>query len=337
MIILSVLSLLPLSKTEAQNTDKNTEAVDKIARIESIVNKLPDISGFVNLRYQFTDEKGKYDGFDVRRAYLTLKGKATQSLSYKLQVDFAGTPKILDAYAEWKAAEFFSLQAGQFKLPFSLENPYSPLNLETSDNSQIIDNLASGTKDVVSSNGRDIGLQASGKFFKQTDFSLLEYKVGVFNGAGINTTENNSTKDFAGTLFINPFKTLTISGSLLAGRAKINNVNQTRNRFGFGLKYEDKDFLLRSEFIKGKDASTKKDGFYVVGGYYVVPETLQLVLKYDTYDKNLDADNDKTTNYTIGLNYRIIKDTYLQINYVKKDNQAAKTISYAVAQLFIAF
>ena len=274
-------------------------------------------------------------------------------MSYRFLVNFAGSPKILDAYAEYKIVDAFNIQAGQFKTPFSIENPISPLALETTENSQIIENLAGGTGDVISCNGRDLGIQASGKFFKQDNFSILEYKIGVFNGAGINVSENNSTKDIAGTITVNPFKALSFSGTVYNGRAKISSTsssivgtkvvttttskNQARNRFGFGVKYENDTYLLRSEYIKGKDDKTDKAGYYIVGGYYIIPQKLQAIIKYDSYDKDIDVDNNSTDIYTIGLRYHIIKNTVLQLNYMNKQTPATTTVNYAVAQLFISF
>ncbi len=138
---------------------------ERLARIEKTLGKLPEISGFLNFRYQYSDADGSITGFDVRRARLDLKGDISERFDYRLQVDFAGSVKILDAYFRYKIVQQANIEVGQFKIPFSLENVYSPTNLETIDNSLAITYL-SGYSDVsdISSNGRDIGISHYGGF-----------------------------------------------------------------------------------------------------------------------------------------------------------------------------
>ncbi len=62
---------------------------------------LPWISGLVNVRYQYNGATDAH-GFDVRRARLDFRGDLAPRATYRLQVDLAGTPKILDAYLQWR-------------------------------------------------------------------------------------------------------------------------------------------------------------------------------------------------------------------------------------------
>ncbi len=80
------------------------------------------IAGYTQIRYQALDEKGKKDGFDVRRARLDFKGNFTPFFAYRLQADLADKPKIVDAYAEIRLSDYFNITLGQFRIPFSLEN-----------------------------------------------------------------------------------------------------------------------------------------------------------------------------------------------------------------------
>ncbi|MDR0907284.1 MAG: OprO/OprP family phosphate-selective porin [Rikenellaceae bacterium] len=178
------------------------------------VSAQPKISGLVNLRYQYNGSTEAH-GFDIRRARLDVRGNLAPKVGYRVHVEFANAPKVLDAYFQWTINDHISLQAGQFKVPFSLENPYSPATLETIDNSLTITSLA-GYNDVsgISANGRDIGMSASGKIFQ----GVVEYAVGVFNGAGINKSDNNTSKDVAGTGTLHPVKNLSVAGYHFNGR-----------------------------------------------------------------------------------------------------------------------
>ncbi len=125
-LFLVFITFLP-AKAQVSSLEERTSA------LENIVSKLPKMSGFLNLRYQYDNDQ---NSFDIRRARLDFKGNIVKWLDYRLQVDFATSPKIIDAYVRLKSV--LCSTAGQFKLAFSLENPYGPLTLETMDNSQVI-------------------------------------------------------------------------------------------------------------------------------------------------------------------------------------------------------
>ena len=100
------------------------------------------LTGYTQIRYQTLDEANKKNGFDIRRARLDLKGNVTPIFRYRLQTEFADKPKILDAYAEIKIAmTILMITAGQFKIPFSLENLTSSNKLEMIDRSQAVEAL----------------------------------------------------------------------------------------------------------------------------------------------------------------------------------------------------
>jgi phosphate-selective porin len=284
--------------------------------LERIILRLPKISGLVNLRFQAPELKHIEAGsFDIRRARLDFRG-GFSSFDYRLQLEFANSPKVLDAYLTWKATPFLNVQAGQFKLPFSLENPYSPTGLETIDNSMVITYLV-GYDDVsgIKSNGRDIGISVNGGFLSWRGFPLITYNAGIFNGSGINTTDNNRSKDFSGILEVHPINAITLSGSFYRGfTPTIPGNDHERQRGALSARYADARFLLRAEFIHattGLGVNDYQDGYYIVGGYFICPSVLQVVAKYDRFCSNV--------NYTLGCNYSPVKNLRLMLNYSYKD------------------
>ena len=311
--------------------------------VEKAISYLPKISGLINLRYQYSTEAANYstgkNGFDVRRAYLDFKGNATKDLTYRLQLDFSTSPKILDAYIEWKPFKFIGLQAGQFKTAYTLENPYSPTTLETSDNSQVISKLITDYNNC----GRDIGLSLNGSFFQKKGYSLIEYKVALLNGNNINVTDNNKTKDVYGILLLNPMKSITFDASYYKGQYGIETAKYDRNRTSFGARYDDGKLLVRAEYVAGEIGTTRENlkdalGYYISAGYFVT-EKLQPVLKYDFYQNDKTTGNTAITNYVAGVNYWITPKTRLQANYTHKDNKdTSKADSdYLVAQILLSF
>lgn len=105
-----------------QNTADLTEISDmekRMTAMEKIISELPKISGFINMRYRYN---GESNSFDIRRARLDFKGDLATKLDYRFQMEFAGSPKLLDAYLRCKIDRRFNLQVGEFKIPFSMEN-----------------------------------------------------------------------------------------------------------------------------------------------------------------------------------------------------------------------
>ncbi len=335
-----IVSLFISQTTQAQESKPNDDT--RLKAIETTLSKLPKISGFVNIRHQYSDEVGSYakgkNGFDVRRAYFDLKGNASKTVGYRLLVDFAGTPKILDAFAEWKPLDYLSIRGGQYKIPFTLENPYSPTELETIDNSLAVTDLVTdiaGNKN----NGRDVGVQVVGSLLKRSNFNLIDYKVGLFNGNLINTPDNNTTKDVIATLSINPVKALSINGSVYQSKYGAEATKITRDRRSAGLKYDDQKLLIRSEYIYGKTGTVESKGVYAVLAYFVTP-AIQLLVKFDRYNSDTNnATSKEKTQYTAGINYYITKSSRLQLNYSRIDNKnsAVKDVNYVATQIFVTF
>ena len=325
---------------------KQQEADAKKKSFQLTAGKQLQLSGYTQIRAQAFEEQGngKFTEADIRRARLDLKGNIDPYWGYKLQFDLAISPKLIDAYAEYKPFDFLNFTLGQFKLPFSLENTTSSNKLDVIDLSYAVEAYASRGKDVIGNhNGNDIGFQIGGGLFDYNDAKLIDYKVGVFNGAGINVSvDNNKYKDVVGRLVVHPIRGLDIGYSTYIGNAnytynKITD-NYIRNRYGFDLNFEKDAYSLRTEFLHGTDGDIKGQGYYVQAGYYILPQKLQFVAKYDTFDKNLSLDGDKKTSYTFLLNYQISANSKIQVGYVIQ-NEETKEINnnIPILQLQIGF
>lgn len=336
VLLIAAVSVGCFSAKGQESTIANPQTdADRITKLEKITEKLPQISGFVNIRYQYNGSD-ETNSFDLRRARINLQGNIVKPLTYRFQVEFANNPKILDAYLQWKINDYLNIRAGQYKIPFSLENPYSPTNLEVMDNSLVISGL-SGYADVsgISANGRDIGAGVNGSFFNRDGYSIVNYSLGVFNGAGINRSDANRAKDFSGMLSVNPIRALSIAGYHYNGRTGAQGETFKRIRMGFGAKYDDGIWLVRSEYIWGKTGDMKSEGAYAVFGYHV-HRMIQLIAKYDYFKRDL-ADKDTCQhNYTGGVNFIPLKYLRIQVNYVRKTLPIGKS-DHAGIQVFGIF
>jgi hypothetical protein len=310
----------------------------KAQKDENVIAGLtPKISGIVNMRYQYSDAGEGSNGFDIRRARLAVRGGLASSLDYRIQVEFAGNPKILDAFVNWRATNALNIKAGEFKIPFSLENPYGAHILEMVDNSMVITAL-SGYNDVsgISANGRDIGVNFYGKFSPVEDYCIFEYSVGLFNGNGINVADNNKSKDFSGTFAVHPLKDITLSASHYNGSAGRQGETVRRVRTGSGARFDNNEFLVRGEYIYGETGDIESAGFYVVAGYFVHPK-VQTLLKYDHFERDISVKETKQTNYIVGINYFPVKNFHFKLNCSRRITTAAAGANHVALQFFAVF
>lgn len=318
-------------RAEAALLQQQTDATRKTFFVTAA--RQMQLSGYSQVRFQALQEEGKKDGFDVRRARLDVSGKFTPFLSYRLQTDFADKPKLMDAYAEIRLNDYFNITLGQFRVPFSVENLTPVRKLDIIDFSQVVDALVFRGIDVIGNqNGRDIGIQLGGALLKKGANNLLEYRIGVFNGSGINIADTaNRAKDIASRLIINPLKGLSFGVSYYNGWGKAikpstgyDGKSQPHNRLGLEISYTSTRLSFRGEYIQGQDGDIDKAGWYALAGYYIIPQKLQLVGKYDTYDRDISMNNNITTNYVSGFNYNFNTWSRVQAFYTFREEQGIK-------------
>lgn len=321
--IYTLLTIMLLSvATFAQTTDSVTNS--RIGKLEKVIAKLPKISGFVNFRYQYNED---VSSFDIRRARLDFRGELSPMFDYRMQIEFANSPFLLDAYMRAKIKPWLHIQAGEFKIPFSLENPYSPQQLEFIDMPSVITRLCS-YQDLsgIRSNGRDLGIMVNGSFFKSDDFYRLEYAIGVFNGAGLNVRDNNKSKDVVGKINFYPIKHLTLSVSGHLGEMVLDDdhLYERRDRWSGGIRYDDKKLVVRAEYAGGNTAKMRSDGFYALAGYTFFGKFTP-ALRYDLFRENIRDNSSFQTNYAVALSYWPMKFLRCQLDYAYRtysDNRA---------------
>jgi len=347
-----LVSQLEADSLRADAAIKQQESDAKKKSFQVTAGKNIQLAGYTQVRYQNLEEAGKKSGFDIRRARLDVKGNFSPYFGYRLQSDFAGTTtgafaKVLDAYAEVKLADYFNLSIGQQKVALSYENQISDNNSESIDRSQVVEALVARTKDVIGNqNGRDIGIQANGSLFGVNEHPLLDYYIGLYNGAGINVAaDNNQSKDVAARLVLHPIKGLNLGGSYYngVGYYLVNTTDKVsrdkgRTRGGAEFNYAWQNLSLYGEYLEGKDNVINKAGFYVQLGYYLIAQKLQIVGKYDYFDPNKNKANDATTVYTLEINLNFNANAKLQIAYnIKREETTQVNNNIAVAQFQIGF
>lgn len=142
------------------------------------------------------------DTFLLRRVRPIIEGTVLRDIDFQLVPDFGGSSvQIFDANLTYRFRPELQLKAGKFKGPVGFENLQSDATLPFNERS-----FVSGLTP-----SRSVGVQLGGEALE----GVLSYSAGVFNlgGDGRNpgTSDFGDDKEFAGRVYVQPFKTTQIS------------------------------------------------------------------------------------------------------------------------------
>jgi polyhydroxyalkanoate synthesis regulator phasin len=297
-------------------------------------------------RYDNQDEQDDTASFSVKRARLLVSGNVFYPwMKYNTQVTLeGGSAALRDAYIEADYYDWAQPRIGQYKVPFDREFLTSAFNL------QLIDRSIASSEFSLQ---RDIGLQVAGKFLEDK----LNYAAGVFNGSGANQSNQDQNFMYVGRLVWTPFGSYPYSQAALdtpsspklaigaagaylpglepgerktlAGRLGNTNivpVNSDVYQLEADLAFKYRNFSFEGGY-DFRDIDPEKptpfgdetaQGFYLQGGYFLVPKTFEVAARYSWVDPN--NPNQKNDNeqqeYTGGFTYYIDgHDLKLQGNY----------------------
>jgi phosphate-selective porin OprO/OprP len=185
------------------------------------------------------------DEYLLRRVRPTFEGTVFGKYDFRFTPDFAPeAANVQDAYINARFKPWFKVQAGKFKVPYSLERLQGGGDLRFVERAYVANALLPN---------RDIGVQLHGDLFE----SKLNYAVGVFDGVaegGSNASNrDNGTaskdKEFVARVFAEPFKG---TDSVLAG-------------LGFGLAAGTSDYK-RDGFLNPQFRSPGQLTFFTYDG-----------------------------------------------------------------------
>ncbi|HJK92620.1 MAG TPA: hypothetical protein RMH85_20715 [Polyangiaceae bacterium LLY-WYZ-15_(1-7)] len=147
--------------------------------------------GFV---LRFADENaGRTDNtFLLQRARSGFKARLTWWLRMRMEVEFAPTAQLQDAYLELTPHPWAHLRVGQFLVPFLRAYQFNELNLGFLDR-PIYTPQSGFRRSIRYLSPRDVGAQLSGRIGDLTEGAtspVFEYWLGTFLGRGSNQIEN---------------------------------------------------------------------------------------------------------------------------------------------------
>ncbi len=230
----------------------------------------PRVAGYVQARETLLSGAGLTA--TINRARVGVSGTAGQGFFYKVTAELASggsattqfATSLRDAYAGWRHGGF-SIQAGQFKTPFSGQYVTSLTRVETADRAAVVDALAPK---------RDIGLMAAAAWGERATVAL-----GVFNGEGQNIGVNrDSSVLLVARVTVRPVGAVTLGADLARYRDSTRyGLEGAVAYVGFGLKAE---YLAQHRPAVGRDDW----GYYLLATYWLLPD-LQLVAEQEDFER----------------------------------------------------
>lgn len=306
------------------------------------------LSGYLQGGYSWDTDSNPETTFYLKRARISLTGNAPEEkFDYRLQVDMAGSPKICDLYFRYKPSPAFGMQIGQFKLPFAIENDiYGPTKFEFIDYSYITTLFARNNAqyDGLAATGRDLGFQVYGSLGEADGYHALSYNIGIFNGAGINGKDNNSSKDLVGRVIYKPSKELSFTASYMYAETDVKiNEEMTRRyvespRWAIGAIYDNMSVLVRSEYAEARFGDMFVSSFYAMAGYQLT-KTWGLYARYEFLNHERESiHSDNLDRITIAGVYKPYDFLRIQINYshtIKQTHEPYGTgLNFMVTTIF---
>ena len=288
-------------------------------------------------QYWYQHEQGAQpeDNFRLRRTEIKLSGEIKPEVAWAVMIDPAAVREddtksevlnetkvitstgrksaLQDLVITFKPYANFSVDVGQYKIPFGMEGIESSAKLDFAERSALCTKFK--WSDV-----RDIGVALRGNW--ETEGVKIQPVVGIFNGEKQNRLDVNDSKDFAGKLVVKPFDALHLGVSHYNGKSGTNEIDEVRT--GVEIKFAIDPISIYGEYADGKGGGKNKQTYYVTAGYKFL-DNWQVVARYDWYDPDTDKKDDERNETTLGVNYFIEKhNAKIQLNYIRAGEKGTK-------------
>jgi hypothetical protein len=325
------------------------------------------IGGLAYISYQNGSTNGvSYSKTTLKRGYLDTQAKILSYLSARGTLDVTQ-----DSTGDWKAR--FKYLYGKFDLGTTgfLHKNYAEFGLAHMpwlDYEEHINNFRLQDPMFMERNGlfnsADVGLMFGGNFgedlpdsYKKSVSSAYagrygSYQIGIYNGAGYHAAEANTNKVLEGRVSFRPIPDFApgLQLTYFGVTGKGNTAAEPDWTLNVGMiSYESEYVVLTGQYFDGKgnqagtavDAngnSVKRSGYsgFVEGK---VTPNWSVIARYDVFDPNKDASNDKNKRTIGGVAYKFNKSNMVLLDYenVKYDQPGRKNDDRTQLTLQVSF
>lgn len=330
LIAVAVLALpvMSIRAQEPKNTKPTTEQ-----KVEAFK---PNLSGFLQTDYRMGDDAGRTSNveheFMLRRARLTVSGKAQERINYSLTAQMEGsTTAILDAWVDYAVNPLAKVRFGQFKYHFDLVGRESSASLAMIDRPFAANSVAgsmngASTASSTTSNFRDRGVTIYGDTTKLR--MNVGYSLGVFQGAGRNA-DNNDAFGYVLNARVSPTKSVRLNAGFLSADAapKGDGRENQYDAWTGGIAYENKKATVTAEYYSGsRDRGTVEQevsGYYATASYSPHPRVDVLGQYQVIEDDRFATGNAQADSVDVGVRWYFVRKgvrsgTHVSINYMSR-------------------
>lgn len=286
----------------------------RLAKVEA-EQKKHKLDGYLQVRYDKDDASDRSE-FLVRRARFNVRGPVSDRWSYRIEFQLdakedgkgpTSKTQLRTLYADYKT-EKSVLRIGQAKVPWGYELLESVPNLWTGERALFMDRLFP--------NQRDIGVQ----YAYRTGPNRPQLDVGIFNGTGINASDNNRKKNVMARVNV-PLPNGFVAISGYSGEDGDGDAATDQDRYGASAQFKwPRGTEFMGEFVTGKDRGSDVRGWYGQIGHPVSHRRPNLLfVKYDQYDENTDVSDDLFKRWSFGYWYELDPATRLTLVHESRD------------------
>lgn len=239
--------------------------------------------------------------------------------------------KFSNLYIERNFSKNHKMRVGVSRSPIGLEGSMSSFALPFAQRAQISREFGDAISTGISFIGNKGALE-----YNMGGYTSTRFAQGFKDGA-----------EFIGRIGVKPF--YKQEGSyfknlkLYAG-ADVGHRGENYGVYSAALTYEYKKFLMNFEYAYADGSNgdyfdpRKRQGFFATAGYNITPK-LQLLARYDYFDRNLDESKNINHEYSVGINYFVFKQRLkFALNYVFSNDEKTNTNKnaiYFLTQFFI--
>ena len=270
--------------------------------------------GYVQYDYlaPLGDDTQTEDTFRLRRVRLSGTGTLNKDIGWTVTAEATSSPVLRDAYLTFRYFPAATVRAGQFVMPYGIEQYQFSSNSLPFTERLLIELIASRDAGVAVSNERPF-------------FGWFSYAAAVINGTRQNNADNNSAKDGILRLTAAPRRLPGFQVSINA--MKGDQPEGMRTRTGADVSFERRRFHVAAEFDRERTGgSPEKRGGYVFGAWRLYPRSDHRGFHHLEFGTRLGRTTRLTTpvnQWDIAANYYVQANLRFMCDFIVHTNRAA--------------
>jgi phosphate-selective porin OprO/OprP len=280
----------------------------------------------------FGKEDGTSAAFSIPRLRLYVQGTVYKPwMRYRIELEVANLKtdaitnvnngRITDGYFEFAKSPYATVRAGQYKVPFGMQQLVSDWRQQFVDRS---------IADAKFAPARDVGVMVGGQFLEG---KKVGYQVGLFNGGGQNNPQDDEAFLYAARVWFDPFGEYKLvegavdnpeknqlhvglayrGGEVPRGFSSVGVFEDPNDETAYGVEagWKYRRFSAMAEYYKQTDEQANPPAgpdvdanrFHAQLGVFVVPQKHELAVRYAEIEPDESVSDAKQTEMRLCYGY----------------------------------